>query len=517
MSIRIGLTAAMFAAALTAAQPAAAATGDTHTFVTSFDGTRLQVHLMRTDRVSDGGTAPTVMIAHGFGETAPSDPDAARLAGAPTVRPVLDAGYNVLTWDARGHGGSQGSAMFDSPDFEVRDTQAVIDWASTQPGVQLDGPGDPRVGMVGASYGGIIQFLTAAVDRRVDVIAPGYTANNLAGTSLAKNDKFKEGWGLALAGMGGVGNVPAGLVSPLGPQLHGLDPESVTGLTGSILAGTVTPAFKTYLDVRSPHAYLDRVNVPTLIQGGTSDTLFPLENLVNDFLTLKARGVPVKLAWNCEGHSLCPGNAGPLEAKFNSNVIAWMDRWLKEDRRTDTGPQFEWIADNEGSYRSAVAYPAKQVGALRGRASGLLPLTAVAPLSSPGFVFLGAQPALVGLNVPISAPASDSDVVGFPVVNLTYTGTALPRTTWVYAQILDKKAGRIVGVQVTPIPLTLDGKRRVVTLDLNAIATRATVDSQYVLQLVSGSAIFGLQRSTGAVTFNDIQVSLPVIDPTHRG
>ena len=30
----------------------------------------------------------------------------------------------------------------------------LIDWVSTRPPAQLDGPGDPRLGMVGGSYGG---------------------------------------------------------------------------------------------------------------------------------------------------------------------------------------------------------------------------------------------------------------------------------------------------------------------------------------------------------------------------
>ena len=36
-------------------------------------------------------------------------------------------GYNVLTWDSRGFGGSGGTSMFDSAAFEGRDMQALID------------------------------------------------------------------------------------------------------------------------------------------------------------------------------------------------------------------------------------------------------------------------------------------------------------------------------------------------------------------------------------------------------
>lgn len=510
--LRVGLAVALIAASAvgTALPGHAEDPGDTHTFVTSYDGTRLQVHLMRT---AAGGRAPVVMIAHGFGEAGPAKRDGARLAGAPTVSAVLDAGYHVLTWDARGHGGSEGTAMLDSPDHEVRDVQAILDWVAAQPGVQLDAPGDPRLGMTGASYGGIVQFLAAAVDKRIDVISPGYTAHDLAVTSLAKNGKFKEAWGLALAGMAGIGLVPAGLASPLGPQLHLLDPPAITGLVGSTLKGEVTPPFADYLATRSPSAYLSRIAVPTLIQGGTPDTLFPLENLVKDFTALKARGVPVKLVWNCEGHSICLGDDGPLVEHFDATVITWMDRWLRRDARVDTGPQFEWIADNEATYRSARAYPPLVRTALRGAGAGALLLTAAGPLSSAGFVFVGGQPAAVAVNVPIQAPPAAADVVGFPTLTLSYSGLAVPGRTWLYAQVVDGVTGRVVGGQVTPVPVMLDGKARTVTVVLNAIATRATPASRYRLQLTAGSLIFGLQRSTGTVRLSNVAVALPVLDP----
>jgi hypothetical protein len=80
---RLGFAAVVVGTLLASSLPASAdEVADTHTFVTSFDGTRLQVHLMRTDRVGDDGAAPTVMIAHGFGEAAPSDPDAGTIETA---------------------------------------------------------------------------------------------------------------------------------------------------------------------------------------------------------------------------------------------------------------------------------------------------------------------------------------------------------------------------------------------------------------------------------------------------
>ena len=73
----------------------------------------------------------------------------------------------------------------DSPDFEARDVSAIISWLATQPEVELDDAAtlDPRIGMVGASYGGGIQLVTAAIDHRVDAIVPTiawHTLNSVA-------------------------------------------------------------------------------------------------------------------------------------------------------------------------------------------------------------------------------------------------------------------------------------------------------------------------------------------------
>ena len=47
-----------------------------------------------------------------------------------------------------------GQVALDSPDYEVLDVKQLITWLAGQPGVLLDGPDDPRVGLAGRSYGG---------------------------------------------------------------------------------------------------------------------------------------------------------------------------------------------------------------------------------------------------------------------------------------------------------------------------------------------------------------------------
>src|SRR5258708_36419781 len=84
--------------------------------------------------------------------------------GVTSIRGLQADGYNVVTWDPRGFGKSTGTIEVDSAQAEARDVERIIDWLATQPNVELDGPRDPRVGMIGASYGGGIQLNTASID-----------------------------------------------------------------------------------------------------------------------------------------------------------------------------------------------------------------------------------------------------------------------------------------------------------------------------------------------------------------
>src|ERR1039458_6816341 len=110
------------------------------------------------------GRVPAILLAHGFGQTKDSvRPEAEQLARA---------GFAVLTWSARGFGQSTGQVALDSPDYEVKDVEQLVSWLARQPRVMLEGPGDPRAGLPGASYGGAIALLAAAYDHRIDAIVP---------------------------------------------------------------------------------------------------------------------------------------------------------------------------------------------------------------------------------------------------------------------------------------------------------------------------------------------------------
>nr|WP_233600309.1 alpha/beta fold hydrolase [Micromonospora sp. M71_S20] len=140
---------------------------------------------------------PAVLLAHGFGGTKESvRADAEEFAGR---------GYAVLTWTARGFGRSGGQIHLDHPDYEVRDAERLLDWLAARPEIRTDAAGDPKVGVVGGSYGGGLALLLAAQDQRVDAIVPMITWNDLSRSFLPESTGkeptegvFKSGWGRPL-------------------------------------------------------------------------------------------------------------------------------------------------------------------------------------------------------------------------------------------------------------------------------------------------------------------------------
>ena len=156
----------------------------------SFDGTDLHVSF---HPAKAGKRAPTILMTHGWGgrrERSPDGPSSAAQRGTAALR---KAGFNVLTWDSRGFGDSGGTVTIDYRKNEGRDVRVLLNWLARQPEAKLDRKRDPRVGMHGGSYAGGIQFVAAAIDRRIDAIAPSIAWHSLV-TSLYRAETVKGGW-----------------------------------------------------------------------------------------------------------------------------------------------------------------------------------------------------------------------------------------------------------------------------------------------------------------------------------
>ncbi len=293
--------------------------------------------------------APAVLVAHGFGGSKASvDTDARALAAR---------GFVVLAWSARGFGASTGQIALDSPDYEVADAEQLVDWLGRRPEVVQDGPGDPRVGITGGSYGGAISLLLAGYDRRVDALAPVITWNDL-GQALFPNTAaarpppldtpahgvfgpdgvFKRGWaGIFFSAGTGTGVVGAGSAGPD----TAATPAPTTGdastpitcgrftaqvcqaYTEAATTGRLSPATAELLARSSPASVTDRITAPTLLVQGEQDTLFGLDQADANARQIAAAGGTVAMDWYPGGH-----DGGAPDQTVRDDVGTWFDHYL---------------------------------------------------------------------------------------------------------------------------------------------------------------------------------------------
>ncbi len=475
--------------------------------ITSFDGTIIRAHWFPLSAYvpsAGSGPHPTVLMGPGWSESGETDTTSQGILGEVPIRDLLDAGFNVLTWDPRGFGKSGGKAEVDSPHYEARDVSTLISWVAAQPGVELDAPGDPRMGMVGVSYGGGIQLVTAATDCRVDAIVPTIAWNSF-GTSLDKSRTVKTGW--------------AGILDDLSSSDH-VDPEVTAAYASGSATGTITPSEAAWFIARGPAQLIHRIKAPTLFVQGTVDTLFTLQEAVDNYEVLRSGGVKTSMLWFCGGHGVCLTNPGNTAAPEQA-TLAWLKRYVQRDTSASTGPGFEFV-DQNGTTYTAPSYPLPERLPFTALGAGTLDLVSTGgsgPVTSyPGGEGLGVlvapitpAPATNAVDVPVTFPSSGV-IVGAPRLVLAYKGTvpAHDRPTRVFAQLVDTSTGLVLGNQVTPIDVTLDGHSHTLSMPLEIVAYTATPASHVELQLVATTVAYAQPQLGGSVTFSTVHVALPV-------
>ncbi|MFC1418963.1 alpha/beta fold hydrolase [Streptacidiphilus cavernicola] len=393
-----------------------------------------------------GVRRPAILLAHGFGGS--------KEGMRPEAEALARDGYAVLTWSARGFGKSGGDIGLNDPGREVADVSGLIDWLAEQPLVQLDAPGDPRVGVAGASYGGAISLLAAGYDTRVDAIAPEITYWNLS-DALFPDGVFKKLWaGIffttgstgAAAGAAspaptaGAGTGPAaGADADADPACGRFSPELCAMYQRVAVAGKPDAAAEQLLAARSPSAVADRIKVPTLLLQGQTDSLFPLDQADQAAAAIRGNGAPVSVDWIAGGH-----DGGNQEAaRVQQRTEDWFDRYLKGDRSADTGPAFRvsrssGVNSTEGTVAlegaSADSYPGldgtpRQIALTGPPQTFQNPAGAAPPAVSavPGLGSLG-QLSGLGLGVSLDFPGQSAQFLSAPLTTaLRITGSPTVR------------------------------------------------------------------------------------------
>ncbi len=107
------------------------------------------------------------------------------------------------------------------------------------------------------------------------------------------------------------------------------------------------------------------------------------------------------------------------------------------------------------------------------------------------------------------APAAAVQAVGEPALELTYSATGAAAEGFAFAQIVDESRGVVVGNQVRPIPLTLDGRPHTIERPLEGIAASLTPQSRLTLQITGGSQVYGPARTAADVRIAKARLSIP--------
>jgi predicted acyl esterase len=344
--------------------------GGTQTCTVAYD-------LYRPSTATRQTPAPAILTTNGFGG---SKVDQADLGQA-----FAERGYVVLSYSGLGFGGSDCKISLDDPDYDGRAAQQLVTYlgggAAANDGSRIDYvrtdatahdgtamANDPRVGMIGGSYGGQVQLAVAGIDPRVDALVPIITWNDLA-YSLAPNntdipDPARHAVSYRTPGTEKVGwtSLFFGVGIADGIQYAGTDPSRDVGCPNFVDDACVakaqmdalgyptadTIAFARHASVTT---YVDRIRVPTLLVQGENDTLFDLQEAVATYRALQAQGTETKMIWQSWGHSgggtPAPGELDmrhPEQSYEGQRVIAWFQRYL-EDKAVDTGPELSYFRD----------------------------------------------------------------------------------------------------------------------------------------------------------------------------
>ncbi|HWT93305.1 MAG TPA: alpha/beta fold hydrolase [Solirubrobacteraceae bacterium] len=335
------------------------------------------------DGVSPQAPAAAVLATNGFGG---SKDDLATLGTSYAQR-----GFVFLAYSGLGFGGSGCKITLDDPDWDGKAASQLVTFLADTKLVTLDAPGDPRVGMIGGSYGGQIQFAVASIDRRVDALVPQITWNDLAYSLTPNNTDLPPGtvssttpgvakldWPLLFSGLGiGQGLQQAfanGDPSHLGACPNFAD-QVCPALIGSAAFGAPRAQDIAFLRHASVASYVDKIRVPTLLSQGQSDTLFNLQEAIATYRALKAQGTPVKMVWRSAGHSggslgASESDSTNLEAAYESRMAyEWLDFWLNgagDAPAQDVSFFRDWAFGGSGDAAPAVgSAPSYPVGADR--------------------------------------------------------------------------------------------------------------------------------------------------------
>jgi predicted acyl esterase len=256
------------------------------------DGVHLAATLYTPTTAQPAGGRPALVLFHGLGD---------KRQDLELIAEHFADTFEVLTFDARGHGQSGGLTSIDGP-REIKDTRAVFNWLAAQPGVNAQ-----RIGAWGISLGGgavlrsLVEGVPWAVVETVETWTDLYGA--LAPQNLSKSGAVSQF----------LSSVPQDRLDP-----------SVLAIKDDALASKNLDVIRQFAAARSSRSQLSAVKTPALFFQGRRDFAFDISQAVAAY---KLVGGPKELYIGDFGHS--PSTfPGPDLNEVLAVGGAWFTRWL---------------------------------------------------------------------------------------------------------------------------------------------------------------------------------------------
>lgn len=349
--------------------------------------------------VTSAQRAPAILTTNGFGGTKKDQANIAQGLGeqgyvtlAYTGLGFVDHDTCPITLDDREHDGQAASQLMrflgGDPSISAIDqnTHAAVHVNQV---IRDDSPTgtryDPRVGMIGGSYGGQVQFAAAAVEHasgtsRLDAIVPMITWNDLSYSldpnnqlpdttassgSVSSDDPgaFKYQWSLFFTGVG-VANGAQDATAVTDPtQAQSLfnqlaNQQNCANFATQVCVALGEVAAQGYPGTESIHFlrhasvanYLSDVTTPTFLAQGQADSLFNLQESMATYQSLKKQGTPVALEWQSWGHSRSKPVPGELDQRHpgasyqGKQILGWFAHYLK-GATSQPVPDFSYFRD----------------------------------------------------------------------------------------------------------------------------------------------------------------------------
>jgi predicted acyl esterase len=482
------------------------------------EGVEIHVTVHRPE-LDDGETAPVILHSHGWAGSRATE--ATGLVGD-----LVEDCYGVVSIDMRGHGDSGGQAHVHSPDHEIQDVVGILDWIEEDPDGEFGWVAEDEdvvAGAVGGSYGGGYQLLTAAEDDRLDAIAPNMTWNDLP-RALAPDGAVKSVWVDLLYGAGTAD-------ARLADFIHqGYAWAQAANEFPSGEAPGEPDVRQRFVD-SSPASYPDAIDTPALLMQGVPDTLFTLNEAVDNAKQIAGAGASeVRLVGYHGGHIVhtdatlpsSPAPAGlqsvPPANACGSNtamILDWFDHHLRDGPDHDLPPVQLALEDGETCLTDTRT--AKLVlGQVPGTTYDLEGRVAVTQGAGPATGHLEVADATAEPGSPIQLDVDDRAeervVTGAAVLRAEATVAGEGAIAYLSLVADDGEDERVLADQTTPVRLDGPTDGQPVEVELAGVASALDPGERLELHVSSLDTMFAhnAQRTPGALVLEDVALDVPV-------